>query len=118
MTTLDASLRCTHADLTELRRSFALIGGLAVSAVTEPRFTRDTDLAVVVADDADAEALINELRLRGYAIGAVLEQSATGRLADAFRPPARGPSSICSLRPPGSSVKLQGRPCRCSCWRI
>lgn len=81
MTTLDASLRRIHADLTELRRSFALIGGLAVSAVTEPRFTRDTDLAVVVADDADAEALINQLRLRGYAIGAVLQQSATGRLA-------------------------------------
>lgn len=40
---------------------FALVGGLAVSARTEPRFTRDADLAVALASDAEAEALIREL---------------------------------------------------------
>ena len=30
---------------------FALVGGLAVSARTEPRFTRDLDFAIAVADD-------------------------------------------------------------------
>jgi len=33
----------------------ALVGGLAVSARTEPRFTRDLDVAVAVPDDAGAE---------------------------------------------------------------
>jgi hypothetical protein len=39
----------------------ALVGGLAVSARTEPRFTRDADLAVAVASDAEAESLIRAL---------------------------------------------------------
>ena len=33
----------------------ALVGGIAVSTRTEPRFTRDLDFAVAVADDAAAE---------------------------------------------------------------
>ena len=36
-------------------RAFALIGGLAVSARSEPRFTRDADFAVSVGSDAEAE---------------------------------------------------------------
>jgi hypothetical protein len=55
--------------------------GLAVSARTEPRFTRDADLAVAVANDAEAEALIHRLRARDYGIEAVVEQEAVGRLA-------------------------------------
>ena len=35
---------------------FAVVGGLAVSARTEPRFTRDVDVAVAVANEAAAEA--------------------------------------------------------------
>jgi len=34
---------------------------LAVSVRTEPRLTRDADLAVLVADDRDAEALVRDL---------------------------------------------------------
>jgi hypothetical protein len=52
-----------------------------VSARTEPRFTRDADLAVLVDDDADAERLVGDLQRRGWAIGAAVEQEATGRLA-------------------------------------
>lgn len=40
-------MRLTGAALDRLDRPWALIGGLAVSALTEPRFTRDVDLATV-----------------------------------------------------------------------
>jgi predicted nucleotidyltransferase len=81
VTSLEAALRQIHAGLTEAHVSFALVGGLAVSARTEPRFTRDADLAVASASDAEAEALIHDLRARGYGVEAVVEQQAVGRLA-------------------------------------
>lgn len=81
MTSLEAVLRQIHTDLIEARVSFALVGGLGVSARTEPRFTRDADLAVAVATDAEAEALIHQLQARGYGVDALVEQEAVGRLA-------------------------------------
>jgi len=83
VTAIEAALRQICADLTETRHSFALVGGLAVSARTEPRFTRDADVAVAVSSDAEAEALVRGLRARGYEIEAVVEQEAVGRLATA-----------------------------------
>ena len=59
----------------------ALVGGLAVSAHTGPPFTRDADLAVAVTSDAEAEALVRDLRARGYEIEAIVEHDAVGRLA-------------------------------------
>lgn len=61
--------------------SFALVGGIAVSARTEPRFTRDLDLAVDMPDDAAAEDLVRTMTARGFRIAAVIEQEAAGRLA-------------------------------------
>ena len=81
MTSLEAILRRIGADLTEAGVSFALIGGLAVSARAEPRFTRDADLAVALDSDAKAQALVHRLRLLGYGIAAIVEQEAVGRLA-------------------------------------
>jgi len=81
VTSLEAALRQIHTNLTEAHVSFALVGGLAVSARTEPRFTRDADLAVALASDAEAEALIHSLRTRDYGVEAVVEQEAVGRLA-------------------------------------
>lgn len=81
MTALEAALRQICADLTHNRFSFALVGGLAVSARAEPRFTRDADIAVAVASDAEAERLIRNLRVLGYRIEALIEQEAVGRLA-------------------------------------
>jgi predicted nucleotidyltransferase len=81
VTSLEAALRQIGADLTRAQVSFALVGGLAVSVRTEPRFTRDADLAVAVASDAEAEALIRELRAHDYRIEAIVEQEAVGRLA-------------------------------------
>lgn len=67
--------------LERLGFDWALIGGLAVSARSEPRFTRDVDLAVAVAGDGEAERLIRELQQMGYQVLVVLEQETSGRLA-------------------------------------
>jgi predicted nucleotidyltransferase len=83
VTTLEAALRQICRDLNDAHVSFAVVGGLAVSARTEPRFTRDADIAVAVASDAEAEDLIRRLRALGYSIEALVEQDAVGRLATA-----------------------------------
>ncbi len=69
--------------LERLGARFALIGGLAVGARGEPRYTRDVDLAVSVEDDAEAERLLHALSQRGYVIQAVIEQTRVGRLSTA-----------------------------------
>lgn len=81
MNALERSLHTIVEHLRGLDRRFALVGGLAVSARAEPRLTRDADLAVVVSDDHDAEALVLDLRSAGYEVSASVEQEATGRLA-------------------------------------
>jgi hypothetical protein len=60
---------------------WALVGGLAVSARTEPRFTRDVDLVVAVASDQVAEDLSRKLLAAGYSILSTVEQDAANRLA-------------------------------------
>jgi predicted nucleotidyltransferase len=57
-----------------------LVGGFAVSARAQPRFTRDIDIAVAVADDTGAEALVRDLLPNGYAVFATVEH-VNGRLA-------------------------------------
>lgn len=83
VTALETALRQICADLTRTGHRFALVGGLAVSVRTEPRFTRDVDIAVAVAGDTEAEALIRTLRGAAYEIDAIVEQEAVGRLATA-----------------------------------
>lgn len=60
---------------------YCLVGGFAVSVRTEPRFTRDLDLAVAVHDDAEAERLTSSLLDAGFHAEAMVEQDAVGRLA-------------------------------------
>ena len=81
MTALEAALWQICLDLAETHSRFALVGGLAVSARTEPRFTRDADIAVAVQNDAEAEDLVRSLHARGYSVGAVVEHSSAGRPA-------------------------------------
>ena len=81
MTALRTVLRRAAAELSRADCPFALVGGLAVSVRTEPRFTRDADLAVSVAGDAEAEALIHRLRAAGCRVDAVVEQQSAGRMA-------------------------------------
>jgi hypothetical protein len=81
VTSLEAVLRLVCSELRAAHVPFALVGGLAVSVRTEPRFTRDADLAVALATDAEAEALVHRLGSRGFGVHAVVEPEATGRLA-------------------------------------
>jgi len=80
---VEAILRSAALDLADLRLRWALVGGLAVSARTEPRFTRDVDLVIAVRGDPDAEQAIHALQRRGYRVHALVEQEAAGRLATA-----------------------------------
>lgn len=81
MSSLFALLTRVGRDLGDCDAKWALVGGLAIGARTEPRFTRDLDVVVAVDDDAAAEHLILSMRGKGYEISAVLEQAKTGRLA-------------------------------------
>lgn len=83
MTLLGRALSKIAADLAGADVGFALVGGLAVSVRTEPRFTRDADLAVAVSGDEEAERVVYGLRRSGYELEAIVEQEATKRLATA-----------------------------------
>lgn len=83
MTPLQSLLKRMATFMEEHGQPWALIGGLAVSVRTEPRFTRDLDLAIAVRDDAAAEALIRRVHGAGYRVLATVEQEATHRLATA-----------------------------------
>lgn len=58
-----------------------LVGGLAVSVRTFPRFTRDVDFTAAVANDAEAEALVFAAQRAGYVVEATLERLGSGRMA-------------------------------------
>lgn len=94
MKPLQDAVRVVLEDLRDQR--LALVGGLAVSARAEPRFTRDVDLAVAVADDPQAERLIGELLAKGYRVSAQVEQDQTGRLATVRTVPPGG-TVLCDL---------------------
>lgn len=80
MSDLGSLLQQAAEALDQRSADFALVGGLAVSVRTEPRFTRDVDLAVIAASDAQAEALVASL-LPPYRLLATVEHEALGRLA-------------------------------------
>jgi predicted nucleotidyltransferase len=65
------------------KAEFAVIGGLAVSARTVPRFTKDADFAVMVENDAEAERLVFEVTRDGFQVVTLIDQTATNRLATA-----------------------------------
>lgn len=81
LTRLGRALATLAGALSDLRRPGALVGGLAVSALAEPRFTRDVDIAVAVATDTEAEELVYELLQRGFAPVATVEHETLSRLA-------------------------------------
>jgi predicted nucleotidyltransferase len=83
MSQLEVLLRQLAALLDDRRQPWALVGGLAVSVRTEPRFTRDLDLAVAVDDDRAAQALVYGLQAAGFRALATVEQEETHRLATA-----------------------------------
>jgi len=112
VTSLESVLHRIAADLERSDVGFALVGGLAVSVRTEPRFTRDADFAVAVANDSEAEALIRHLRSCGYRIDALVEEEAAGRLATvrlAVAGDAEGPVIGSALRVVGDRTSGRSR---------
>jgi hypothetical protein len=79
--TVEDALAAAVESLNKRNRRFALVGGLAVSVRAEVRFTRDVDLAVAVADDRDAEALVRDLRTDGFTVAATVEHDVRKRLS-------------------------------------
>lgn len=75
------SLRRLVADLGTMAAQWALIGGFAVSARAEPRFTRDVDVCVLVPDDTAAEQTAVSLRHIGYSVVSIVEHNYRDRLA-------------------------------------
>lgn len=81
MNLVDAALRRIAADLDRLQFRWALVGGFAVSARAEPRFTRDVDIAIAVPDDDTAERIVRTLLSEGYQFVASVEHDEAARLA-------------------------------------
>lgn len=81
MESVEAALRRAVVDLNAVKARWALVGGLAVSARTVPRFTKDLDFAVAVASDNEAEAIVHKLRSRDYEPIEILEQDYVERLS-------------------------------------
>jgi hypothetical protein len=80
-TPVESALRRAAADLDALKVRWALIGGLAISVRSVPRFTKDLDFAVAVADDSEAKDVVHRLRGRGYQPAEIFEQDYVDRLS-------------------------------------
>ncbi|MGE5827739.1 MAG: nucleotidyl transferase AbiEii/AbiGii toxin family protein [Micromonosporaceae bacterium] len=80
MNRIEAALRRAATDLNRYGRPWGLVGGLAVSARAEPRFTRDVDIAVAVEDDIGAQELVRHLLGDRYILSGTVEHD-NGRLA-------------------------------------
>ena len=76
MNSLALVLAYTAETLRKENLPFALIGGLAVSVRSEPRFTRDIDLAIVVAPE-EIDKLGRHLQGAGFVIVSVLSEATT-----------------------------------------
>lgn len=81
MTSVESALRRAATDLKAIGVRWALVGGLAVSARSTPRFTKDLDFAVAVGNDTEAEDVVHRLRGRNYQPVEVLEQDYVERLS-------------------------------------
>jgi predicted nucleotidyltransferase len=104
---LEAALRQAAADLTRYGRPWALVGGFAVSARTQPRFTRDVDVAVAVHDDATAEELVRNLVSDGYTILGTVEHD-NGRLATVrLARPIEGVETVVDLLFASSGIEAE-----------
>jgi len=116
---LEAALRAIALDLERVRTAWALVGGLAVSARAEPRFTRDIDLAVAAARDAEA-GMAGNLTTDAHLAAVALELGASVCSTDAdfgrfpgverISPlPTSIPSESCSTRWRREAGRSRGR---------
>jgi hypothetical protein len=80
-TPVEQALRRAVADLDALKVPWALIGGFAISVRSIPRFTKDLDFAIAVANDPEAEDVVHRLSGSGYHPVEILEQDYVERLS-------------------------------------
>ncbi len=66
-----SQLRTATENLHELSNSWALVGALAVSVYTEPRTTRDIDIAIVLKTNEEQLRIIEQLQKRGFSKASV-----------------------------------------------
>jgi hypothetical protein len=78
MQSVDAVLMQAAEGLDAMGARWAVIRGLAVAFRAEPRFTKDVDVAVAVADDKEAEGIVSRLQVRGYALASLVERHRSG----------------------------------------
>lgn len=81
MMSVEELLRHLAQLFADSQRRWALIGGLAVSVRAKPRFTNDVDVAVAVATDQEAEALIYALTRQSFRVLFCLEHEGVARLS-------------------------------------
>ena len=73
---LDA-LRIADGFLSASDTKYAVVGAIAVGVRSEPRFTRDVDLALAVESDQEAEELLGFLIRSGYTIHELFQHDVT-----------------------------------------
>jgi hypothetical protein len=111
VTSVESALRGAAADLKAIGVRWALVGGLAVSARSTPRFTKDLDFAVAVGNDAEAEDVVHRLRGRNYRPVEVLEQDYVERLSG-VRLEGRGSDVVVDLLFASSGIETRWWPVR------
>jgi predicted nucleotidyltransferase len=87
-----------ETDLRAIGVRWALVGGLAVSVRSEPRTTRDIDVAIAVTGDSEAEQVVQALRNRGYLEEEVMDHRDIDRLSTVrFRHRDDGSGVVCDV---------------------
>jgi predicted nucleotidyltransferase len=81
MMDVERSLRVAIQRLDAAHLRWCIVGGIAVSARTVARFTSDVDIALAVASDQEAEAIVHQMMGQGYQALAIIEQEATERMS-------------------------------------
>jgi hypothetical protein len=81
MNRFQAALRVLPRDLRAVSASWALVGGMAVSARSISRFTSDFDVAITVGKESEAEQIVARLLAKGYSLNVLLEDELTQTIA-------------------------------------
>lgn len=95
MTGLLTQLRTVAEELNYAKAKWALVGALAVSVYTEPRTTRDIDVAIVFANEDERKKFVEALLSRGFHNQSILMHMApTHKLGTRLQIPVSSGSSI------------------------
>lgn len=84
MSSLSLAVKTLVRDLTELKISYAFVGALAMGARGRTRQTIDADIAVSLADNNQAQDLVDALVLKGYGVNNIYKDGERIVLARLF----------------------------------